>query len=99
MATVELINVSKSFGSVEVLRDINLALGKGRVRGLRRPLGLRQVHAAADDRGARGHHRRRARIDGQPMNDLLPAERGIAMVFQSYALYPHMTCSRTWPSG
>jgi multiple sugar transport system ATP-binding protein len=33
------------------------------------------------------------------VNDLPPKDRDIAMVFQNYALYPHMTASRTWPSG
>ena len=63
-----------------------------RVHGLRRPLGLRQVHAAADDRRARGRSAAaRSRIDGKRVNDVPPRERGIAMVFQTYALYPHMT--------
>ena len=58
---------------------------------LRRPLGLRQVHAAADDRRARGHHRGRAlRSASGVMNDVQAAKRGVAMVFQSYALYPHL---------
>ena len=39
-------------------------------------------------------------IDGKRMNDVPAAKRGIAMVFQSYALYPHMNvATRTWPSG
>ena len=59
---------------------------------LRRPVGLRQVDAAAHDRRARGDHRRRARRStASVMNDVDADERGVAMVFQSYALYPHMT--------
>ena len=66
-----------------------------RVRGLRRPLGLRQVHAAAHDRRAGGHHPGRASASAAgDVNDLAPADRGVAMVFQSYALYPHMTRRR-----
>ena len=44
------------------------------------------------DRRARGDHRRATlKIDGEVVNDVPPSKRGIAMVFQSYALYPHMT--------
>jgi multiple sugar transport system ATP-binding protein len=91
MATVELINVSKSFGSVEVLRDINLALEQGEFVVFVGPSGcgkstlLRMIAGLEDITGGE------LRIAGQPMNDVLPAKRGIAMVFQSYALYPHMT--------
>ncbi len=64
----------------------------GRVRGLRRPLGLRQVHAAAGDRGARGCHQAAPSKSPETWStDVPPAKRGIAMVFQTYALYPHLT--------
>jgi multiple sugar transport system ATP-binding protein len=91
MATVELINVSKSFGSVEVLRDVNLSLDQGEFVVFVGPSGcgkstlLRVIAGLEDITGGE------LRIDGQPMNDVMPAKRGIAMVFQSYALYPHMT--------
>jgi multiple sugar transport system ATP-binding protein len=91
MATVELINVSKSYGSVEVLRDVNLSLDQGEFVVFVGPSGcgkstlLRMIAGLEDITGGE------LRIDGQPMNDVMPAKRGIAMVFQSYALYPHMT--------
>ena len=91
MATVELRNVSKSFGTVEVLRDINLSLEKGEFVVFVGPSGcgkstlLRMIAGLEDITGGE------LRIDGQPMNEVLPAKRGIAMVFQSYALYPHMS--------
>ena len=63
--------------------------GRGSIR-------LRQIDTAA-------HHRRTGRsdsgevfIDGKPMEGVEPRDRDIAMVFQSYALYPHMTCRKTW---
>lgn len=37
-------------------------------------------------------------LDGQVINDIAPKSRDIAMVFQNYALYPHMTVARTWLS-
>jgi multiple sugar transport system ATP-binding protein len=91
MATVELINVSKSYGSVEVLRDINLSLEQGEFVVFVGPSGcgkstlLRMIAGLEDITGGE------LRIADQPMNDVMPAKRGIAMVFQSYALYPHMT--------
>ena len=63
-----------------------------RVRRLRRPLRLRQVDAAADDRRARGDDRRHgSRSRARDVTEEEPARRGVAMVFQSYALYPHLT--------
>ena len=63
-----------------------------RVHGARRPVGLRQVDAAADAgrdrRGQRRHDPHRRRSD---VTRLDPRKRDIAMVFQSYALYPHLT--------
>lgn len=91
MATVELINVSKSYGGVEVLRDINLSLEKGEFVVFVGPSGcgkstlLRMIAGLEDISGGE------LRIDREPMNEVLPAKRGIAMVFQSYALYPHMS--------
>ena len=70
--------------------------GRGRrVLRLRRPLGLRQVHAAAHDRGAGGDDATGTiRIGERDVTRVDPAERGVAMVFQTYALYPHMTVAR-----
>ena len=57
-----------------------------------RAVGLRQVDAAAHDRRARGDQRRRDHASAaRVVNEVAPKERDIAMVFQNYALYPHMT--------
>ena len=62
------------------------------VHGARRSVRLRQVHRAAHDRRPRGDHATATiRIGGRVVNDVPPKDRDIAMVFQSYALYPHMT--------
>ncbi|MGR3662965.1 MAG: ABC transporter ATP-binding protein [Paracoccaceae bacterium] len=91
MASVELKSVSKSFGNVEVLRNIDLKLNKGEFVVFVGPSGcgkstlLRMIAGLEDiSSGA-------LEIDGESMNEVLPAKRGISMVFQSYALYPHMT--------
>jgi multiple sugar transport system ATP-binding protein len=91
MASLTLRGIRKRFGRTDVIRGVDLDDRRRRVRGLCRPVGLRQVHAPAHDRGPGAHHRA-ARSPRRPPHERgAPAKRGIAMVFQSYALYPHMT--------
>lgn len=91
MANLSLRNVSKAYGEVEVLRDINLDIEQGELVVFVGPSGcgkstlLRMI--AGLERITSGD----LTIDGVRVNDMPPALRGIAMVFQSYALYPHMT--------
>ena len=72
--------------------DVSLRIADGEFMVLVGPVGLRQVDAAADDRRARGGDRRQ-HPDRRPRTSPIcaPRERDLAMVFQSYALYPHMT--------
>src|SRR5471032_2873630 len=91
MAQVQLSNVSKSYGSSQVLHGIDLHIADGELVVLVGPSGcgkstlLRMICGLEDITAGE------VRIDNQVVNDLPPAQRGIAMVFQSYALYPHMT--------
>ena len=91
MADLKLSGVEKAYGEVKVLRDINLDIKTGELIVFVGPSGcgkstlLRMI--AGLERITGGDFQ----IDGQRMNDVPPAQRGIAMVFQSYALYPHMT--------
>jgi alpha-glucoside transport system ATP-binding protein len=91
MANLVLKDVKKAYGTVEVLRDINLDIETGELVVFVGPSGcgkstlLRMI--AGLERISGGDFT----IDGVRMNDVPPAQRGIAMVFQSYALYPHMT--------
>jgi ABC-type sugar transport system ATPase subunit len=91
MAEVRLDRVGKSFGSTEVLKDITLSIPSGEFAVLVGPSGcgkstlLRMI--AGLERVTTGD----VFIGGGRVNDLPPAERHIAMVFQSYALYPHMS--------
>ena len=92
MAEIELERLTKVFdGGVTAVDDVSLRDRRRRVRRPRRPVRLRQVDAAAHDRRARGHDRRdRAhRRDGRHRPGA--AQRDVAMVFQTYALYPHMS--------
>ena len=78
MATLKLTNVDKTYGgTVDVLKNINLDIKTGRTDRVRRPVGLRQVHAAADDRGAGEDHRRRA-ADRRPRGQRHAARRSAA---------------------
>ncbi|WP_045388206.1 ABC transporter ATP-binding protein [Falsirhodobacter sp. alg1] len=91
MANLKLSNVSKSYGATKVLKNIDLTINEGELVVFVGPSGcgkstlLRMIAGLEKITGGE------LQIDGQVVNDTPPAERGIAMVFQSYALYPHMT--------
>ncbi|MBC7662597.1 MAG: sn-glycerol-3-phosphate ABC transporter ATP-binding protein UgpC, partial [Caulobacter sp.] len=90
MAHVQLVKVQKAFGDIQILRDIDLEIRDGEFMVFVGPSGsgkstlLRTIAGLEDITGGT------LSIGGKVVNDIPPAERGIAMVFQSYALYPHM---------
>ena len=91
MATVTLRDVKKSFGEISVIKGVNLDIvdgefcvfvgpsGCGKSTLLRMIAGLEEISAGE------------LKIGGKDMTQVEPSDRGVAMVFQSYALYPHMT--------
>jgi sn-glycerol 3-phosphate transport system ATP-binding protein len=91
MATLELIGLEKSFGATPVLRGIDLDLPDGEMlvivgaSGCGKSTLLRMV--AGLEQPSAGH----VVLDGRDITGLDPSARDIAMVFQNYALYPHMT--------
>jgi alpha-glucoside transport system ATP-binding protein len=92
MANLKLTDVEKTYGgTVTVLSDIDLEIEQGELIVFVGPSGcgkstlLRMIAGLEKITGGT------LEIDGQVVNDVPPSERGIAMVFQSYALYPHMT--------
>src|SRR3954468_13046639 len=91
MATLQLDGLSKSFGELQILRSIDLALADGEMlvivgaSGCGKSTLLRLV--AGLERPSTG----RVVLGGRDITDLDPAARDIAMVFQNYALYPHMS--------
>ncbi|KAB0682536.1 ABC transporter ATP-binding protein [Aureimonas leprariae] len=91
MGAIDIQGVRKSFGPVEVLRSVDLSIGKGEFIVLVGPSGcgkstlLRTIAGLEDATGGD------IVISGRRVNDLAPKDRNLAMVFQSYALYPHMT--------
>jgi len=91
MTTIDIRGVEKNFGPVSVLKGINLSVASGEFVVLVGPSGcgkstLLRLIAGLEDASAG-----EIRIGGRVVNDLPPKDRDIAMVFQSYALYPHMT--------
>jgi multiple sugar transport system ATP-binding protein len=99
MAGIALSGVSKRYGAVEVVRDVSLDIepgelvvflgpsGSGKTTLLRMIAGLERI-----DRGA-------LTIDGVRSENLAPGRRNVAMVFQNYALYPHMTVAENMAFG
>jgi multiple sugar transport system ATP-binding protein len=91
MADVVLRDVAKSFGDVKVMSDVNLHIQDGEFVVFVGPSGCGKSTLLRMIAGLEEITSGELRIDNERMNDVPPAERGIAMVFQSYALYPHMS--------
>lgn len=91
MAEVQLSGIGKSFGSTEVLRAIDLTIDDGEFVVLVGPSGCGKSTLLRVLAGLEDVDTGRVIIGGRCVNDLPPAKRGIAMVFQSYALYPNMS--------
>ncbi|QJF51612.1 ABC transporter ATP-binding protein [Roseobacter ponti] len=92
MANLKLTDVGKAYGgTVEVLKDINLDITTGELIVFVGPSGCGKSTLLRMIAGLEKITSGELQIDGDRMNDVPPAQRGIAMVFQSYALYPHMT--------
>ena len=91
MADLLLTDIAKSYGSVDVLKHINLDIKKGELIVFVGPSGCGKSTLLRMIAGLESITGGELQIDGQVVNNVPPSERGIAMVFQSYALYPHMT--------
>ena len=99
MSRIDLRGVEKRFGSATILRDITLTIDPGEFCVFIGPSGcgkstLLRLIAGLDDASSGD-----IEIDGVRVNDLPPAQRNVAMVFQSYALYPHMTVNENMAFG
>jgi len=91
MAFLEIVNLEKKFGAVDVLKGINLEIDEGGFLVLVGPSGCGKSTLLNTIAGLEQITAGEIRIAGRKVNDLHPSERDIAMVFQSYALYPNMT--------
>jgi multiple sugar transport system ATP-binding protein len=91
MGHIKLANIGKAFGAVKVLHDINLEIEDGELVVFVGPSGCGKSTLLRMIAGLEPISGGDLLIDGQRMNEVPAARRGIAMVFQSYALYPHMS--------
>jgi multiple sugar transport system ATP-binding protein len=91
MAFLEIDSLEKKFGAVDVLKGIDLDLEEGGFLVLVGPSGCGKSTLLNTIAGLETITAGEIRIAGRAVNDLHPSERDIAMVFQSYALYPNMT--------
>ncbi|MBZ7925861.1 ABC transporter ATP-binding protein [Ensifer adhaerens] len=91
MAEVVLENVTKSFAGTVALDNVSLTVPDGSFVVLLGPTGAGKTTTLRMVSGLDTPDRGEVYIDGQPMRGLAPAERNVAMVFQQYSLYPHLT--------
>ncbi len=99
MASVTLSNVSKVFGAVNVLSGIDLVIEDGEFVVLVGPSGCGKSTLLRIIAGLEEASGGDIRIGGRLVNDVAPRDRDIAMVFQSYALYPHMDVAKNMGFG
>lgn len=90
MAHIQLKNIKKSYGAVDVIKGVDLEIKKGEFMVFVGPSGCGKSTMLRLISGLETITSGDMLFDEQRVNDVIPSERGIAMVFQSYALYPHM---------
>ncbi len=99
MAEISLSGVNKAYGSTQVLHDVAIDIEDGQFCVFVGPSGCGKSTLLRVIAGLESVTDGEVRIGGEVVNDSTPPERGIAMVFQSYALYPHMTVYRNMAFG
>jgi multiple sugar transport system ATP-binding protein len=91
MADIKLTNLNKSYGTVHILKDVNLDIKSGEFVVFVGPSGCGKSTLLRSICGLESISSGKLEIDNAVVNEVPPSKRGIAMVFQSYALYPHMS--------
>ncbi|MGL4242597.1 MAG: ABC transporter ATP-binding protein [Beijerinckiaceae bacterium] len=91
MAAIELQRVSKHFGLVEAVSDLSLEIASGEFAVFLGPSGCGKTTLLRMIAGLEDVTSGEIRIGGERVDQLAPGQRGVAMVFQHYALYPHMS--------
>ena len=91
MSDLKISNLYKRYGNIEILKDVNLDIKSGEFIVFVGPSGCGKSTLLRCISGLETISSGTLQIDGRVVNDVAPSKRGIAMVFQSYALYPHMT--------
>ncbi len=91
MADIKLTKINKSYGSVHILKDVSLDIKSGEFMVFVGPSGCGKSTLLRSICGLESISSGTLEIDKAVVNEVPPSKRGIAMVFQSYALYPHMS--------
>ena len=91
MSCLQLTNIQKYFDNQKVLHDVNLSVDSGEFIVFVGPSGCGKSTLLRMIAGLEDISEGVLKIGKDIVNNVVPAERGVAMVFQSYALYPHMT--------
>jgi lactose/L-arabinose transport system ATP-binding protein len=99
MAGLELKGVRKSFGSIDVIHGVDLSIADGELVVFVGPSGCGKSTLLRLIAGLEETSAGTIWIGGRDVTDIDPSERGVAMVFQSYALYPHMTVEENMGFG
>jgi ABC-type sugar transport system ATPase subunit len=99
VARIELINLHKSYGSIVAVRDLTCAIEDGEFVVFVGPSGCGKTTTLRLIAGFEEPDHGEIRIDGRLVNDLEPRDRGLGMVFQSHALFPHKTVAQNIEFG
>lgn len=94
MSSLSLQNISKSFGSVRVVADVSIDVTSGEFFSLLGPSGCGKSTLLRIIAGLEVADTGTVTLDGTPVDSVPPQKRGIGMVFQQYALWPHMTIAQ-----
>jgi len=99
VARIELINLEKSFGAVKAVKDLSFVIEDGEFIVFVGPSGCGKTTTLRMIAGFEDPTSGEIRIDGQLVNDLEPRDRGLGMVFQSHALFPHKNVAQNIEFG
>lgn len=99
MARIELLNLTKSFGAVRAVKELTFSIEDGEFVVFVGPSGCGKTTTLRMIAGFEDPTAGEIRIDGRVVNDLEPRDRGLGMVFQSHALFPHKTVAQNIEFG
>ena len=99
MARIELCNLEKSFGTVRAVKDLSFTIEDGEFIVFVGPSGCGKTTTLRMIAGFEDPTSGEIRIDGRVVNDLEPRDRGLGMVFQSHALFPHKNVAQNIEFG
>jgi len=96
---ISVVGLSKSYGSQVLFEDINFAVEQGEFMVIVGPSGCGKSSLMRVIAGIEEHGRGTVYVDGRDVTDAHPGDRKLSMVFQDYALYPHMTVEKNFSFG